>query len=488
MSALSIKIGRSCQINFHEAAKPIAKTFHVNYLLDMLKKIFQYPVLAACRFWRPVFLVLPVFCLMAGDAFCAEKSRPLRKNAPEPIVVQSRGLKKAAPKGVYNMREAVMQALSHNPSLAAEEAQSRSSEETRKSRRGAFGPKLGMSYTATKQERKTEPSSSRPPELGTYSWSIEISQPVFQGFQLLASYQRAALQADSDQASLLNSELTMTTNVQSELRITRAFYEVGLRPKLDVLQAEVDVSTAESTLIQAENVRDTAQARLNTLLGFSAAAKIDYVGRLAHVPFNRTLEQCLETAYRQRPDLYMAAKSVEIAEKDQKVAQSDYYPQVEAYYNINQQGNTPDLQRKGNYSSRSSTWEVGARATWNVFQWGTTYYADKSAGWLVTRMRHEEEKLKLDVGYDIKSRLLSLREAEKRITVAEKGVREAREAYEAALARYQEQVGTNFDVLDASSNLTRAQSSLTGSRADYLTALSQLYTAMGEFRPDLLLR
>ncbi len=512
MSALSIKIGRSCQINFHEAAKPIAKTFHVNYLLDMLKKIFQYPVLAACRFWRPVFLVLPVFCLMAGDAFCAEKSRPLRKNAPAPIVVQSRCLKKAAPKGVYNMREAVMQALSHNPSLAAEEAQSRSSEETRKSRRGAFGPKLGMSYTATKQERKTEPSSSRPPELGTYSWSIEISQPVFQGFQLLASYQRAALQADSDQASLLNSELTMTTNVQSEflsylraeenvksenealerlreqLRITRAFYEVGLRPKLDVLQAEVDVSTAESTLIQAENVRDTAQARLNTLLGFSAAAKIDYVGRLAHVPFNRTLEQCLETAYRQRPDLYMAAKSVEIAEKDQKVAQSDYYPQVEAYYNINQQGNTPDLQRKGNYGSRSSTWEVGARATWNVFQWGTTYYADKSAGWLVTRMRHEEEKLKLDVGYDIKSRLLSLREAEKRITVAEKGVREAREAYEAALARYQEQVGTNFDVLDASSNLTRAQSSLTGSRADYLTALSQLYTAMGEFRPDLLLR
>ena len=72
--------------------------------------------------------------------------------------------------------------------------------------------------------------------------------------------------------------------------------------------------------------------------------------------------------------------------------------------------------------------------------------------------------------------------------MAEKGVREAREAYEAALARYQEQVGTNFDVLDASSNLTRAQSSLTGSRADYLTALSQLYTAMGEFRPDLLLR
>ena len=67
--------------------------------------------------------------------------------------------------------------------------------------------------------------------------------------------------------------------------------------------------------------------------------------------------------------------------------------------------------------------------------------------------------------------------------MAEKGVREAREAYEAALARYQEQVGTNFDVLDASSNLTRAQSSLTGSRADYLTALSQLLYRDGRIPP-----
>ena len=216
MSALSIKIGRSCQINFHEAAKPIAKTFHVNYLLDMLKKIFQYPVLAACRFWRPVLPCPACFCLMAGDAFCAEKSRPLRKKCARADCCPVKRRLESSPKGVYNMREAVMQALSHNPSLAAEEAQSRSSEETRKSRRGAFGPKLGMSYTATKQERKTRAIKLRPPELGTYSWSIEISQPVFQGFQLLASYRRAALQADSDQASLLKSELTMTTNVQSE--------------------------------------------------------------------------------------------------------------------------------------------------------------------------------------------------------------------------------------------------------------------------------
>ena len=36
---------------------------------------------------------------------------------------------------------------------------------------------------------------------------MEISQPVFQGFQLLANYQKAALQADSDKASVRNAEV-----------------------------------------------------------------------------------------------------------------------------------------------------------------------------------------------------------------------------------------------------------------------------------------
>lgn len=474
--------------------------------------VFRAP-LAACAGCRFMARLMGVACLLAAllpppqEGFAAARSA-----APEPIFTGGRTLKPggdAAPAGALDMAAAVARALERNPSLGAQEAQSRASEEGRKSARGAFGPKLGMSYSAVKQERKTSPRSVRPPELGSYSWGVEVSQPVFQGFRLLNSYQKAALQADSDKAALRRAELAMTEQVQTEflaylraeenvrserdslarlrdqLRITRAFYEVGLRPRLDVLQAEVNVSEAENILIQAENTRDTAQARLNTLLGFTATVPVRYVGRLGHVPFRRSLEQCLEAAYRQRPDLLVAAKAVEMAAKDRRMVQSDYYPQIEAYYNINQTGNTPDLQRRGGEGSRSATWEVGARAVWNVFQWGVTYYADQQAGWVVTRLRHEEEDLKLNVGYDIKSKLLAVHEAEKRIAVAEKGVAQAREAYDAALARYQEQVGTNFDVLDASANLTRAQASLTGARADYLTALAQIYVAMGEYHPDL---
>ncbi len=473
---------------------------------------------SVCRMLVGAWL-LGLACFFSGPSLTAAQAGSRAgdmKSPPAPLYTgertsDTRDAHLGLPDAV-SMPEAVQRAMKFNPSLSAQESQSRSSEEGRKSARGAFGPKLGMSYTAVKREGKNSPASARPPELGTYSWAVEISQPIFQGFKLLATYQKAALQADSDKAALRKAGLAMTEQVQTyfldylraeenvrserdslarlrdQLRITTAFYDVGLRPRLDVLQAEVNASQAENLLIQAENNRDTYLAMLNTLLGLPATARANYTGRLAHVPFRLSLEQCLETAYRQRPDLYMAAKSVEIADKDQRVVQSDYYPQVEAYYNINQTGNTPDLQKSGGRGSRGSTWEVGARGTWNVFQWGATYYADKQAGWLVTKMRYEEENLKLNVGYDIKSKLLAVHEAEKRIYMAEKGVEHAAEAYKVALARYQEQVGTNFDVLDASSKLTTAQASLTGAKADYLTALAQIYVAMGEFHPDLMRR
>lgn len=411
------------------------------------------------------------------------------------------------------MSDAVEHALRFNPGLGAQEAESRSSEEGRKSARGAFGPRLGMTYSATKTESKRDPSATmgtKNPKMGVYSWGVEVTQPIFQGFRLLSTYQKAALQADSDKASLRKAELDMTEQVQTafleylkagentrsmrdsltrlreQLRIAQAYFEVGLSPRLDVLQAEVDVSEAERLLIEAENTQATTLARLNTLLGFDATAVNTYTGTLKEVGFRYTLEQCLELSYRQRPDLYVAQKAVEIARKSQKEVQSDYYPQIEGYYSMTQSGNTPGMQRSGENGSHVTNWEVGAQATWNVFEWGTTYYADKQAGWQVTKMRYEQENLKLEVGYDIKSKYLAVQEARKRIAVAQNSVAQATEAYNVALARYHEHVGTNFDVLDASANLTSAQSSLTGAKADYLTALSQIYVAMGEYHPDLL--
>ena len=407
--------------------------------------------------------------------------------------------------------DAVKRALSGNPAIHSAKAASDAAEAGRKSARGAFGPALTASYGYSRVLQAREPAlrTNTAPYGGMFTAVISFDQALFTGFRLLSTYQRAALEAESQQLNLRLSQLNLTAGVQStffnylqavdnvrsqrdsltrlkeQLQITKASFEVGLRPNLDVLQAEVDVSRAESLLITAENARETLKAQLNTLLGLPVSAALDYVGILSPVPFNMALEACLDMAYRQRPDLGIAAKAVAIASKNVKIAQSQYYPQVSAYYSITNTGDNLGLRHVHRDGYRASYWEIGVVGNWTVFEWGKTFYADQQARFLETQMRADEASLKLNAGFDVKSKLLAVRDAEKLISVATKGMEQAQEAYKQAQARYRAQVGTNFDVLDASANLTAAETTLTGAKASYLTALSALYAAMGELKPDL---
>ena len=47
----------------------------------------------------------------------------------------------------------------------------------------------------------------------------------------------------------------------------KAFYEIGMNPKVDVTIAEVNLSNAKLQLIQADNAVNLAVARLNNVMG-----------------------------------------------------------------------------------------------------------------------------------------------------------------------------------------------------------------------------
>ena len=103
----------------------------------------------------------------------------------------------------------------------------------------------------------------------------------------------------------------------------------------------------------------------------------------------------------------------------------------------------------------------------------------------MNKVRAALENTRLGAGYEVKQGLLSQRAAADRIGVAKKSVEAARESYRMALARYQAQVGTNTDVLDAQAKVSNSEAQLSQALTDYQTAISSLYVAMGEKNPDL---
>ncbi|MBG0791547.1 MAG: TolC family protein [Desulfovibrionaceae bacterium] len=409
--------------------------------------------------------------------------------------------------GPFDLERCVKRALERNPAMTAIRAQLKGAGYGTYSSMGDFGPSVSGTYGWTHYDRKNTTSG----EYSDWVGSLSATQPVFHGFALLASYQKARLSEESTEASLRNVELTLIQSVQSnflsllkarmdvksaedsvarlesQLQVISAFYDVGLRPKAEVLDAEVDLASARQVLLTARNNVSTQEAQLNTLLNIPLQTNVEYVGELKRIPFDLTLKECLDRAYAERPDLVIGQKSVEIAEKDTTITQSRFYPSVDGTWNYVDRGTDADLGGGGNYTHRSSEyWTAGVTASMSLFESGSDFFNVKRASETVKQIQAELENTRLNAGFEVKRALLNIQEAADRIEVAEKSVTAAEEAYRMAVARYQAQVGTNTEVLNAQERLTSSEAQLSQAMADHGTAISALFVAMGEKNHGLL--
>jgi outer membrane protein TolC len=436
--------------------------------------------------------------------------------APAPAAATTAAAQQAAPQEVprtLDLQQSVEYGLSHNPTMVAARAQLLGSEYDKNAAFTDMLPSATATYGLTSYDRQPHSAGVATGDQTVWYGQLNLHQPVFTGFRLLSTYQKAKLAKEQNEAKLAQTELTLIGSIQSQylahlkakmdvksaqdsverlksqLKVTQAFFEVGLKPRLDVLQAEVDLATAQQSLLTAQNSLDTTRAKLNSLLNLPLEAPVEYVGELTYSPFTLNLTECLTRAYKLRPDIQEGEKSVAMAEKDKTIAGSSFYPEVGADYDYYKKGDSPGLSDSKYLSNQGKEyWTVGASASWKFFQWGGTYNSYRSAGESLNKMRAELDNTRLGAGFEVKQYLLAQRAAADRIGVARKAVETARESYRMAMARYQAQVGTNTDLLTAQASVSSSEAQLSLALSDYQTALSNLYVAMGEKNAALEIR
>ncbi len=430
----------------------------------------------------------------------------------------------------FDMEKSVTRSLDAYPQMQSARATLSGAEQSRRQAMANFGPVGTVSYAFQRTDAETISTNSvslpgnqvlntlNGTSLSTsryvhsrqgywqnlYQLQLKVTQPIFTGFNLLSTYQKAALKQDYSEANIKYTELSLVKSVQqaflallqaranvqsnkdsvarleSQYKVAQAYYDVGLKPRLDVLQAESDLATAEQNLLKAQNSVLVQTAQLNSLLNLPLNQETNYVGELAYLPFTLSIEDCLDTAYKQRPDLSMAVKSVQMAERDVKIAASTFYPQVQAQGTYTKQGNQPDMGLKDmSGATTPDTTTVGISASLQAWDWGSTYFGVQAARENVKKLQADLAKLRLDVGYQVKTCYLNIQDAAKRISVARTALEASKEGYRMAVARYQAQVGTSTDVLDAQSRVSTAETNLTQALTDYQSALADIYVAMG---------
>ena len=106
----------------------------------------------------------------------------------------------------------------------------------------------------------------------------------------------------------------------------KAFYEIGMNPKVDVTIAESNLSNAKLKLIQADNNVNLAIAKLNNVMGVPFMDKYNVQDKLLYEPINITFKGAVDIAREARPELKLAEIKVETARQTLKLVKKSYFP------------------------------------------------------------------------------------------------------------------------------------------------------------------
>jgi len=374
-----------------------------------------------------------------------------------------------------------------------------------------FLPKLSTSYSYRRLNEEPSfyfpgmapipPSHMVTGTINNFNWFIEARQPVFTGGGILANYQASQIAEDAARMEETAKTQDVIVNVKiayfNVLRAQRLqntafqavemlgahrnvadhFYRVGLIPKNDLLQAEVELANGKQSKIRAQNAVELAKSNLNTVLKRPLSSSAEIVDILEYTPFRSSFESCLETAMQYRPELKISELKANQAAKMVRAAQSEYFPSVHMIGNYGRFGDTMSV--SGTQYQDQENWNVMAVATWNFWEWGKTKFRVDAGKTTENQAIDQSKELSDQIALEIKNAYLTLQEAESQIVVSQKVIDQARENFRISEARYKERVARSTEVLDAQTLLTKAESEYANALADFNISSVRLQRAMG---------
>jgi len=407
---------------------------------------------------------------------------------------------------VLSLKEAVEMALKRSASIHSAREGMKGADYLRRAALTDFLPTLRTEYGFTYLDQAPYYISATGirATVGTrsnYSWTTGLDQPLFRGGALYWSYRLAQLGVDLSKVSwelvrqdlilqvkgayftILKAEKIRQVAVQalqqleSQLKVSRAFYDVGIIPKNDLLQTQVQMAQARQNLTSAEVELAIAKASFNTLLRRDVGMEVRIEDILAYRPMEVPFEECLEKARRSRPELRETELNVKSAEKEVRLARSEYFPSVNLSFNYERVGDDPGV--SGSRFEDEDGWTFMATARYTFWQWGKKRQLVREKETRLVQAEDARVQLEDSVSLEVKDAYLRLREARDKIGVAEVAIEQAEENFRMNQERFKEQVATSTDVLDAQTLLTQARSNYFNALSDYNIAWARLDRAMG---------
>jgi len=251
----------------------------------------------------------------------------------------------------------------------------------------------------------------------------------------------------------------------------KAFYEIGMNPKVDVTIAEVNLSNAKLQLIQADNAVNLAVARLNNVMGVPFIDQYNVQERLKSQPVDITFNKSVEIARDARPELKLAELKVESANQTLKLVKKSYFPTLSIEGQFQLGGKSWTSNHGYNIGGYLNFPTVNGMLIKNEIQ-EARYLYDKE----IANAKNTQNQIYLE----IQNAYLLLEEKKNQMPVAMLGVKQAKENYELSYGRYRVGEANPTELKDAQINYQQAQLNYYNALYQYSSAKASLEKAIGK--------
>lgn len=412
-----------------------------------------------------------------------------------------------------SLAEAIHRARTSNPDVGSAAAAEREAAERVTQARGGYFPRVEVAeswqrgndpvfvFSSLLAQRQFTPAGlaldalNHPAAMNTFRTTLSVEQPLFDrataatvrvatiGRDMAATGRQLV---DQDLASVVTDAFGRVLIAAATVRSATAAIETaradrelagnrrdaGRVTDADVLQLDVHLARTLERRVQAISDERIARARLNQLMGepLTAAFSLDPAPRAIaiDVAIPGTLE---EEAVRNRPEVALARQQEQLAAATVHAARAAFLPQVSAQGAWELNG--------GSWSSRSSSWVVGATARIAVFRG----FADRArlaeARELATRRGIETGKTETMVRLDVQTALARLEAARASEAAGRAAADAARASHRIIRDRYECGLADAAALLRAAEAIQQAETQQITASVNLITATASLERATG---------
>ncbi|MGC1392954.1 MAG: TolC family protein [Coleofasciculaceae cyanobacterium] len=336
----------------------------------------------------------------------------------------------------------------------------------------SFNGALQLSYDL--YTSGVRPATIRAAEIQVRFQELEVEQ-ISEGIRL--SVIRAYYNLQEADAQTRISEAAVA-NAAQILRDTQLQEQAGLGTRFDVLQTQVSLANASQDLTRARSQQRISRRQIVQLLSLAQDADVSAVPTIVEAgTWEPSLEQTIVLALKNRAELEQQLLQRDISEQRRRIALGAVRPQASLTATYNVLGILDDG------AGPSQGLALGARLQWNFFDGGAARARARQATTNIAIAETTFASQRDQIRFDVEQAFSQLNANRENIQTASFALQAAEESLRLARLRFNAGVGTNTDVINQLTELTRAQVNRLRAVLDYNRALADLQRAVSNL-PD----